>query len=95
MRNLTSNAIKATKETDRPQIKWGAKKQAENTVITISDNGSGIAKNSLEALYSPDKVVGIKSGLGLHIIRDLALAINCTVRLEQTSSSDSTFFLTF
>ena len=35
-----------------------------------------------KALYDEKEVVGIKTGLGLHLIRDLAKAINCEIKVD-------------
>ena len=70
MRNLTGNAIKALEETQNPTIVWKAWKENETSFLSVSDNGSGATREQLKALYDDKEVVGIKTGLGLHLIRD-------------------------
>jgi len=82
MYNLTANALKALRDTPHPQLQWSAATQGDDVVISISDNGPGISTEQTEALYNRDAAVGTKSGLGLHIIRDLADAIQCSIVLD-------------
>lgn len=90
MRNLTGNAIKALKITDNPLVIWKAWQEKDQVFLSISDNGSGVEKEAFQALYDDKKVVGIKSGLGLHLIRDLAKAIKCEIAV--TSGINGTVF---
>lgn len=82
LRNLTSNAIKVLHKTENPVIKWKALKENNLSVLSISDNGLGADHSEFKALYDDTEVVGIKSGLGLHLIRDLAKAIDCTITVN-------------
>jgi nitrogen-specific signal transduction histidine kinase len=92
IRNLTSNAIKALKETNNAIVIWKAWQENNKTYLTISDNGSGANQEKFKALYDENQVVGIKTGLGLHLIRDLAKAINCKITVN-SSSAGTTFTL--
>lgn len=92
IRNLTGNAIKALEKTVNPIIIWKAWKENDRVYLTISDNGSGASREQFKALYDDKEVVGIKSGLGLHLIRDLAKAINCEIAVK-TSENGTTFTL--
>ncbi|MDY0090340.1 MAG: hypothetical protein RBR78_08230 [Flavobacteriaceae bacterium] len=38
-----------------------------------------------KALYDNKEVIGIKSGLGIHLIRDLARAIDCKIEVSSVS----------
>ncbi|MCF6131130.1 sensor histidine kinase [Flavobacterium wongokense] len=82
IRNLTGNAIKALNEVDNPTVTWKAWKENDKTYLSVTDNGSGASKDQFKALYDDKEVVGIKSGLGLHLIRDLAKAIDCRIEVE-------------
>ncbi|MFT3795019.1 ATP-binding protein [Flavobacterium sp.] len=95
LRNLTGNAIKALRETENPTIIWKAWQQNGQTFLSISDNGPGINDEQLRALYDDTEVVGIQSGLGLHVIRDLAKVIHCTISVESKPGAGTTFALTF
>lgn len=89
LRNLTSNAIKALEKVEDPTIHWSVVETNDSTILLIEDNGPGAAKSQFKALYDASEVVGTKTGLGLHLIRDLAQAINCKVEVntEQTSGT--------
>jgi len=95
LRNLTSNAIKALQNTEQPTIIWKAWQENEKTFLAISDNGPGGNKNQFKALYDDTHVTGIKTGLGLHLIRDLAKAIDCEIILETQENKGTTFVLGF
>ncbi len=95
IRNLTSNAINAFTTIQNPQIIWKAFQQNEKTVLSITDNGPGATQEQFKALYDENEVVGIKSGLGLHLIRDLAKAIDCTIKVDSQPNHGTTFTLEF
>ncbi|RTY91378.1 HAMP domain-containing sensor histidine kinase [Flavobacterium sp. GT3R68] len=95
IRNLTGNAIKACEKIENPIIIWKSWQQNSQTFLTISDNGPGGTEGQFKALYDEKEVSGIKTGLGLHLIRDLGKAIDCTVTVESKLNSGTTFKLTF
>ena len=97
IRNLSGNAIKALASfvpehnNHRPSIKWKAYQENNKTILSITDNGCGIAEENLKVLFDQKEVVGIQSGLGLHLIRDLAKAINCTIEVQSVLNHGTTF----
>jgi signal transduction histidine kinase len=97
IRNLTGNAIKAMKSDSSPEtiatIAWKAWTENNKTYLSITDNGSGASQEQFKALYNENEVVGIKTGLGLHLIRDLAKAIGCEVLVESNPITGTTFKL--
>lgn len=93
MRNLTSNAIKALSKSRDAKIIWKAWKNTNQTYLSITDNGSGGNQDQFKALYDDTEVVGIKTGLGLHLIRDLAKAIDCEITLDSKINHGATFIL--
>jgi signal transduction histidine kinase len=101
IRNLTGNAIKALdcfvprNDNDKPKIIWNAYKTDNQIFLSISDNGAGANDNNLKALFDDTEVVGIKTGLGLHLIRDLAKAIDCEISVESKIGFGTTFILKF
>jgi signal transduction histidine kinase len=95
VRNLTSNAINIFTTTANPKITWKAWKENSVSYLSITDNGVGASKEQFKALYDDKEVVGIKSGLGLHLIRDLAKAINCQVEVVSEQEIGTTFTLKF
>jgi signal transduction histidine kinase len=95
IRNLTGNALKALSETSNPSIVWTAFEQDEQVVFSITDNGPGADQSEFKALYDENEIVGVKSGLGLHLIRDLAKVINCEITVNSKSNLGTTFTLKF
>lgn len=95
MRNLTGNAIKALNDKSGATITWKAANKNGNAVLSVSDNGPGMKDDQFKALYDDKEVVGIKSGLGLHLIRDLAKAIECRIEVESEEGKGSVFTLFF
>jgi signal transduction histidine kinase len=93
LRNLTSNAIKALETKTDATIVWKAWEQNNQQYLSITDNGMGATSEQLKALYDEKEVVGIKTGLGLHLIRDLAKAIDCIITVETISDKGTTFIL--
>lgn len=92
VRNLTGNAIKALRETPDPKIIWKAWAQNGQHFLSITDNGPGGTADQFKALYDDTEVVGIQTGLGLHLIRDLVKAIGWTIHI-QSDSEGTTFTL--
>lgn len=93
LRNLTSNSINVFSITENPTIIWKAWQEKNKTYLSITDNGPGSEKEKFRALYDETEVVGIKSGLGLHLIRDLAKAINCEISVNSIQNEGTTFII--
>ena len=95
IRNLTGNAIKALEKVENPAIRWKARQDGNHIYLSISDNGTGATQDQFKALYDEKEVVGIKTGLGLHLIRDLAKAIDCKIIVDSEPNQGTTFTLEF
>lgn len=93
VRNLTGNAVKALNEIENPNIIWKAWQENGTSYLSISDNGKGASDEQFKALYNDKEVVGIKTGLGLHLIRDLAKAISCEISVDSKVNLGTTFTL--
>ncbi len=93
VRNLTGNAIKALINTENPTIIWKAFQDRNHSFLSITDNGKGANQESFKALYDDSEVVGIKTGLGLHLIRDLAKAIDCEISVDSQVGVGTTILL--
>ena len=93
MQNLTSNAIRALKNTSNASIEWKAVKEGETTLLSITDNGPGIAADQAKALFDDSVVNNAKTGLGLHLIRDLAKAIQYKIAVQSEQGRGTTFIL--
>ncbi|WP_312076902.1 HAMP domain-containing sensor histidine kinase [Chryseobacterium sp.] len=82
-RNLTNNAVKVLEEkTDEKKIIWKAFEEKDCSVLTISDNGKGASQEKFKALFDDTVAVGIKKGLGLHLIRDMSKAIGISLQVN-------------
>jgi signal transduction histidine kinase len=90
---LTGNAIKALINVHNPTIIWKTFKDNGNTILSITDNGKGATDEEFKALYDEKEVSGIKSGLGLHLIRDLAKAIDCEIKVDSKLNEGTTITL--
>jgi signal transduction histidine kinase len=95
IRNLTGNAIGALSNTENPTITWKAWEEKEKQYVSVTDNGPGATDDQFKALFNDSEIIGIKSGLGLHLIRDLTKAINCNIIVKSTPGEGTTFVLTF
>lgn len=93
MQNLTSNAIKALKNTPNAIIIWQAKKENDKIILSITDNGPGIEADVVKTLFEEGMVNNEKNGLGLHLVRDLAKAINYKIAVKSENSKGTTFIL--
>jgi signal transduction histidine kinase len=93
--NLTTNAVKVLKNTAIPKIEWKAWDENGKPFLSISDNGPGIDNNKLKTLYDDSAASSSKHGLGLHIIRDLARAINCNIEVWSNAGNGTEFILKF
>lgn len=58
----------------------------------ISDNGSGIDEAKLKTLYNDTAGSSSRDGLGVHIIRDLAKAIDCVIEVRSDASGGTLLF---
>ncbi len=94
MHNLSGNAVKAVRDIPDAHITWKAWQENNTTYLSISDNGPGVQSSQISALYEETAGSGSRLGLGLHIIRDLAKAINCRITLQENGLSGTTFILT-
>jgi len=95
MRNLTGNAVKALQQQADGTITWKAEYRDGETILSVEDNGPGIGAKQLKGLYDDKEVIGIQSGLGLHLIRDLAKAIDCRVEVKSENGRGTLFMLVF
>lgn len=95
MRNLTSNAIAATSNIEQPVIEWKAYVDKKRVILSITNNGMAIPQEKIEVIYKDNNERNIKEGLGLKIVRDLAISINCEIKIEAGEVNGTTFKLIF
>ena len=93
IRNLTSNAINIFTDIKNPIIIWKAWQINKVSYLSITDNGPGANPEKLKALFEESELGSTKSGLGLHLIRDMAKAIDCEISVESQVGVGTTFVL--
>lgn len=71
LRNLTANATKNTDASRVPVIHWTASEANGQVLLQLTDNGKGADPNSFKALFDETVVSSTRTGLGLHLVRDL------------------------
>jgi PAS domain S-box-containing protein len=99
MRNLTSNAIKFTRQGGEVTI--SAKKRAKEIVVSVSDNGIGIAPGRIEKLFridESDSTPGTNSekgtGLGLVLCKEFVEKHGGKIRADSKQNEGSKFSFT-
>jgi signal transduction histidine kinase len=94
--NLLANAINWTP--DGGTIRVDASYSAGRVIISVADNGYGVAETEREQLFqrlvpSVDARQGGGSGLGLYIVRRIAESLGGTVRYEPNKPRGSVFVM--
>ena len=96
--NLLSNAIKFTGT--KGSVKVACRMSEDTASIVVTDTGTGIPPDKLEAIFEPFVQLGRSlssahegTGLGLAISRELARAMNGNLTVSSTLGSGSTFTL--
>ena len=87
--NLVTNALDAMSEQEHPVLAIAARREGPRVLLTIADNGSGIAPDLMEKIFDPfvtTKDVGQGLGLGLsisfNIIKDFGGRLTAENRAE-------------
>ncbi|MET0634466.1 MAG: ATP-binding protein [Chitinophagaceae bacterium] len=94
LQNLTSNSLKAVGGKETGSIVWSAMETDGKVILSIHDNGGGISYEQARILFD-DRVTGNgQTGLGLHLVRDLASAIGYTIAVDSDAATGTTFTLT-
>jgi signal transduction histidine kinase len=97
--NLIQNAVKFKNDDDIPRIYISAKKENDNYIFSIKDNGIGIDKEYFDMifvifkrLHSRDKYQG--SGMGLSITKRIIERHGGTIWLESEPGIGTVFYFT-
>ncbi len=94
VRNLLENAIKHSQATE---VTVTLARQDDSIVITIADNGIGIAESSQSAAFREFNSLARHSGglgVGLAIVKQLTALLNIELQLVSAAGSGCTFTLT-
>ncbi|HYJ10094.1 MAG TPA: ATP-binding protein, partial [Polyangiaceae bacterium] len=94
--NLLINAAHAIEEGDAGHNMIHVRSWVvnEDVFVAISDSGKGISKEHLERIFEPfftTKPVGVGSGLGLSICRNIVLEFGGDIRAESTPGKGTCF----
>ncbi len=100
IRNLLTNSIKFTPEGGTINIK--AEKEANTTLITITDSGVGMDEKTLKKLFRIDQKINSKgtndepgTGLGLILCHEFIKKHKGHIRAESKVGEGTTFFIKF
>lgn len=89
--NLIENAIQASGEQGQVTVASSAEKDA--VVICISDHGEGIPAEALSKVFEPfytTRAVGVGTGLGLTVARDIVLAHDGDIGIDSRPGQGTT-----
>lgn len=92
LRNLINNALKVLDNKENPFIKISAINHKNSVDLLVWDNGGGTKMEKFRALYDENTNIGIKQGLGLHVIRDLSKAIGAEITVNSDEEKGETEF---
>jgi two-component system NtrC family sensor kinase len=91
--NLVNNAMDAMEKTGG-KITLTAEKQIDEIVVTVADNGPGIADANLARVFDPfytTKPVGKGTGLGLSICYGIIKKIGGDIKVHSLKGQGTTF----
>jgi signal transduction histidine kinase len=98
LNNLVTNAIKYHRlNQDDPFIKVSFQKHNAAVVITVSDNGEGIAPDNQDKIFEMFYRASSSSdgtGLGLYIVKEAVNKLNGKIEVESRLHVGSTFIVT-
>ncbi|GEM_PF-1664310 len=94
--NLINNAVQAIGEKEGT-IKIAVRDDADNVIMSVCDNGPGIADSELETIFDPfytTKEIGKGTGLGLSIARRIATEHSGTLTARNNETGGAVFEFT-
>ncbi|MBC7695894.1 MAG: GHKL domain-containing protein [Burkholderiales bacterium] len=94
--NLLKNAEQSVPETRKGKIEIMAYSNETNVTVKVKDNGSGIAEDVKDKLFTPNfttKTTG--TGLGLAMVKNSVVSFNGTITFETELNQGTIFTLVF
>ena len=92
MTNLIQNGIQSVPTEKTPKIKVQIKIQADWVVITVKDNGNGIATENKDKIFEPKFTTKTKGmGLGLGIVKNIITSHNGEISFKSKEGIGTTF----
>ena len=95
--NLINNALDALEGTERKEILLQAHADAQHLYLDIQDNGSGMAPETLQQLFTPfftTKPAGMGTGLGLSITQSIITEHGGHIGCHSVLQQGTTFSIT-
>jgi nitrogen fixation/metabolism regulation signal transduction histidine kinase len=94
--NLIRNALEAIREEETGAIRLHAARDGGRIVISVADNGPGIAAQQAEKVFVPFYTTKRQgSGIGLTLVRQIATLHDATVTIGETPGGGATVSLRF
>ncbi len=98
LQNLLSNAIKFTKREKKPVIRINAKEDEDSYVISVSDNGIGIAEDQKDRVFGIFERLNHRSeyegsGIGLTTCRKIVKNVGGDIWLDSKVDEGTTFHI--
>ncbi len=94
--NIIQNSVEALSERDEKLIKIMAQKSPEHVIISISDTGEGMDKETIKKIFDPfftTKTYG--TGLGLSLVRKILSYHNAEIKIKSEKNSGTTVEIIF
>lgn len=89
--NLLQNALEAVEDKTGGQVMVRVRQAEDEVILTVADNGPGIAPDILEALFTPFNT-SKDGGLGLGLVISREIAVDYGGRIEVESNLNGTSF---
>jgi DNA-binding LacI/PurR family transcriptional regulator/signal transduction histidine kinase len=97
--NMLTNAIDAVKNRDQAQIVLSIQKEGAYTILTVKDNGCGIAQQNRTRIFDPlftTKPFGTATGMGLTVVHNIVTGeFGGTIDFISEDDCGTTFILKF
>jgi two-component system, NtrC family, nitrogen regulation sensor histidine kinase NtrY len=92
--NLFTNAVEASKENQLCHIRVDEKREGEQIIISITDNGEGIAPEMQERIFIPNFTTKSSgTGLGLAMCKSIVEQAKGKIWFETEKGKGTTFFV--
>jgi len=97
--NMLTNAIDAVKNSDHPHIEITIQSESQNILLSIKDNGCGIAPKNRMRIFDPlftTKPFGTATGMGLTVVHNIVTGeFGGTIDFMSEEEKGTTFILKF
>lgn len=96
LHNLISNAIKFSRNTEKPKLTIDHIDKQDEFIIYISDNGKGIKTENLDRIFDDYSSFNSNgNGLGLSIVRSILQEAGGKITVRSSYGNGATFYLHF